>query len=106
MLGWEFIIPNNESFIQNHDHILTTRINGLSQVFNDRVWNQKNFGSQIRLSAGKNHLLMNHFNFDRFQTYMFCGCHAYLNISMSSGPFCQAIGNVKFVNLGFASKSW
>ena len=70
------------------------------------MWNEKNYGAQIRLSAGKDHLLMNFFNFDRYESFMFCGGHAFLNISQASGPFCQPLGNVKYVNIGFATRSW
>lgn len=39
VLAWEFVIPNNESYIQDHDHILAARIDGLAKAFSDRVWN-------------------------------------------------------------------
>lgn len=102
--SWEIIVPNDEretllNHGEPHDHIFITRIEGFGEHFADQLWSKENYGN-VAMSAGKEYLLLNYENFERFQGYMYCGGGAYVGQS-NKAPECFPINNLKIVNLGF-----
>jgi len=74
IIAWEIFISEkdkeNTVGLTNEQDALVIEIEGLEKSFPP---SEKNSGPSLNLAAGKQHLLLNYFNFDHVKSMLICG---------------------------------